>query len=61
MRSASFHSVLENIHPFMDGNGRTGRQLPNRNSDEGLSGSIDCFDICFVATMARRDRGGMGR
>ena len=27
---------------------------PNRNSNEGLSGTINCLDICFMAAMARR-------
>lgn len=29
LRAAGFHAMFENIHPFMDGNGRTGRQLLN--------------------------------
>ena len=29
LRTAGFHAMFENIHPFMDGNGRTGRQLLN--------------------------------
>lgn len=29
LKAAGFHAMLENIHPFMDGNGRTGRQLLN--------------------------------
>ena len=29
LRAAGFHCLFENIHPFADGNGRTGRQLLN--------------------------------
>ncbi len=29
LRAAGFHAMFENIHSFMDGNGRTGRQLLN--------------------------------
>lgn len=29
LRAAGFHAMFENIHPFMDGNGRAGRQLLN--------------------------------
>lgn len=29
LRAAGFHAMFENIHPFVDGNGRTGRQLLN--------------------------------
>ena len=29
LRVAGFHATFENIHPFMDGNGRAGRQLLN--------------------------------
>ena len=29
LRAAGFHAMFENIHPFMDGNGRTGRQILN--------------------------------
>ena len=29
LKAAGFHAMFENIHSFMDGNGRTGRQLLN--------------------------------
>ncbi|OZG59913.1 Fic/DOC family protein [Bifidobacterium lemurum] len=29
LRAAGFHALFENVHPFADGNGRTGRQLLN--------------------------------
>lgn len=29
LKAVAFHTMFENIHPFMDGNGRTGRQLLN--------------------------------
>lgn len=29
LKAAGFHAMFENIHPFMDGNGLTGRQLLN--------------------------------
>ena len=29
LRAAGFHAMFENIHPFADGNGRTGRQILN--------------------------------
>lgn len=29
LRAAGFHAMFENIHPFTDGNGRTGRQILN--------------------------------
>lgn len=29
LKAVAFHAMFENIHPFMDGNGRTGRQLLN--------------------------------
>lgn len=29
LRAAAFHALFENIHPFADGNGRTGRILLN--------------------------------
>lgn len=29
LKVAAFHAMLENIHPFQDGNGRTGRTLMN--------------------------------
>lgn len=29
LRAAGFHAMFENIHPFVDGNGRTGRQILN--------------------------------
>lgn len=29
LKAAGFHAMFENIHPFTDGNGRTGRQILN--------------------------------
>ncbi|MFR0556113.1 Fic family protein [Pseudoscardovia radai] len=29
LKAAGFHAMFENIHPFADGNGRTGRQILN--------------------------------
>ncbi|MEF2735761.1 MAG: Fic family protein [Bifidobacterium choerinum] len=29
LKAAAFHMLFENVHPFADGNGRTGRQLHN--------------------------------
>ena len=29
LKASAFHAMFENIHPFMDGNGRAGRQLLN--------------------------------
>lgn len=29
VRAAAFHAMLENVHPFADGNGRTGRVIMN--------------------------------
>ena len=29
VKAAGFHALFEHIHPFADGNGRTGRQILN--------------------------------
>ena len=29
IKASAFHAMFENIHPFADGNGRTGRQILN--------------------------------
>jgi Fic family protein len=35
LKAAGFHAMFENIHPFADGNGHTGRQVLNLMLMEG--------------------------
>lgn len=37
---AETYLIFENIHPFIDGNGRTGRMLINLHIEHHLKGSI---------------------
>ena len=66
LKAAGFHAMFENIHPFTDGNGRTGRQILNlmlmaagyrpvaiKHDGSAKAGQVDGYPKPFISQLVQ--------